>query len=377
MHSPEPPPIIDDRPYRSSSGPSGTSRVPPQDLDAERAVLGSILIHNDAVFTALEELTPEDFYRPAHQLIMRAMTELATKSEPVDTVTLSAVLKAKSELEAAGGLAAIVSLSTAVPTAANVKYYADIVRKKSTLRKLIGTATEIVTQAYDAPDPDVVVDDAERKVFEVCQTKARQGITRIDKVVAEAFRRIEKLAEQKKDITGVATGINDLDNMTAGLQPSDLVIVAGRPSMGKCLAADSELVLEDGSIATIEAIHRARTARLLTLNDRFKLELTSPSAFVDDGEKPVFRVTTRLGRTIETTATHPFLTIEGWRPLGELASGARIAVPRVARVRTRGAARGGGEARRLSARRRLSHGQLDHLHQLQSTRARRLRRVRA
>src|SRR5262245_29042860 len=109
MHSPEPPPIVDDRPYRSPSPPSSSmSRVPPQDVDAERAVLGSVLIHNDAIFTAIEELTPEDFYRPAHQLIMRAMTELATKSEPVDTVTLSAALKAKGELEAAGGLASIV-----------------------------------------------------------------------------------------------------------------------------------------------------------------------------------------------------------------------------------------------------------------------------
>src|SRR5262245_31824441 len=157
MHTSEsPPPILEDRPREDRPFRSGqTNRVPPQDLDAERAVLGSILIHNDAVFTALEELVPEDFYRPGHQLIMRGMTELATKSEPVDTVTLSSLLKAKGELEACGGLAAIVALSTAVPTAANVKYYADIVRKKSTLRKLIGAATEIVTQAYDAPDPDV------------------------------------------------------------------------------------------------------------------------------------------------------------------------------------------------------------------------------
>src|SRR5688500_14679118 len=130
MHTQDaPPPImVDDRPYRASST---VSRLPPQDLDAERAVLGSILIHNDAVFTALEELLPEDFYKPAHQLIMRSMMELATKSEPVDTVTLSAALKAKGDLEAAGGLAALVALSTAVPTAANVKYYSDIVRKKS------------------------------------------------------------------------------------------------------------------------------------------------------------------------------------------------------------------------------------------------------
>lgn len=236
MHTREEPPhSLNDQPpgFRENNfQPIGT-RLPPQDLDAERAVLGSILIHNDAVFTALEELTAEDFYKPAHKLVFASMEELAKKSEPVDTITLSALLKTKGELEAAGGLAALVSLSTTVPTAANIKYYSDIVRRKSTLRKLIGAATGIASAAYEAQDPDGVVDEAEKKIFDVCSSRSRQGMTRINKVVTDAFRRIERLAEQKRDITGVSTGITELDSMTAGLQPSDLIIVAGRPAMGK------------------------------------------------------------------------------------------------------------------------------------------------
>ncbi len=292
MHLDGPPPPGEDRPYRSSN-----ARVPPQDLDAERAVLGSILINNDAVFTALEDLTPEDFYRPAHQLVFRAMTELATKSEPVDTVTLSAVLKTKGELEASGGLAGLVMLSSAVPTAANVKYYSDIVRKKSTLRKLIGAATEIVTQAFDAPDPDVVVDDAERKIFEVCTNKARSGMTKVDKIVADAFRMIEKRAEQKKQITGVPTGITDLDHMTAGLQPSDLVIVAGRPSMGK-----TSFAVGMGMNA---AVHEGTAVAI------FSLEMSK--------EQLVIRMLCSEGRINASRMRTGFLTEEDWPKLARVA----------------------------------------------------------
>src|SRR5207249_1244376 len=118
--------------------------------------------------------------------------------------------------------------------------------------------------------------------------------------------------------SGVPSGFYDLDSLTSGFQRSDLIIVAARPSMGKCLSYDSEIVLEDGSIATIEDIYKQQSARLLTLSDDYKLSWTAPSVFVDDGQKPVFKVITKLGRTIETTITHPFLTINGWKKLSEL-----------------------------------------------------------
>lgn len=209
------------------------TRVPPQDVDAERAVLGSVLIHNEAMFTVVEELTAEDFYRPAHQFVFGAMTELVAKGEPVDAVTISSQLKAKDQLEQAGGLAALVSLGEAVPTAANVRHYAGIVKKKSMLRRLISAATDIATSAYESTEPESTVDQAEKAIFEIAKQKARQGMTPVNEIVVEAFKRIEKLAEQSSAVTGVPTGINDLDVRLSGLQPSDLVIVAGRPSMGK------------------------------------------------------------------------------------------------------------------------------------------------
>src|SRR5438552_3127014 len=148
------------------------------------------------------------------------------------------------------------------------------------------------------------------------------------RTVFRAMLDLSALYEQKQAVTGVPSGFHDLDNLTAGFQPSDLVIVAGRPSMGKCLAADAEILLSDGSVRTIEQIVNARSARLLTLTDRWKFRMTEPAAFVDDGVKPMFEVTTRLGRKVRTTATHPFLTIDGWRPLADIRAGERIAVPR-------------------------------------------------
>lgn len=259
MHHPdEPPPHLYDEPPppldgdrsggpggprgpRGPGGPGGgggggggsVARVPPQDIDAERAVLGAVLLENDAINIAVELLTAEDFYRPGHRVVFAAMLELSQKGEPVDAITISSRLKEKGELDQAGGVPAIVGLAEAVPTAANIKHYGELVRKKSMLRKLITAATEIVTDAYGVVDPDAAVDRAEKQIFDIAKAKAKQGITPVSEIVVEAFKRIEKLAEQKQAITGVHTGIVDLDHKTAGLQPSDLIIVAGRPSMGK------------------------------------------------------------------------------------------------------------------------------------------------
>jgi replicative DNA helicase len=215
----------------------------------------------------------------------------------VDTVTLSALLKQKGELEAAGGLQALASLASSVPTAANVKYYADIVRKKSTLRKLIAAATGIVTSAFETTDPDGVVDEAERAVFEVCQTKARRGITPIGEVVTEAFKRIEKLAEEKSAITGVSTGLSDLDSITSGLQASDLVIVAGRPSMGK-----TSFALGMGLHASV---NHAKTVAV------FSLEMSK--------EQLVMRMLCSEGRIDSARMRGGFLTEDDWPKLARAA----------------------------------------------------------
>ena len=208
-------------------------RVPPQDIEAERAVLGSVLLSNEAIFTAIEALVPEDFYRPQHQVIYQSMLDLATKSEPIDTITLQAALKAAGTAEQAGGLLTLVELAQAVPTAANIRHYAELVKNKAVLRRLIQAATEIAGSSFEGGQADEVLDRAERAVFEISMAKSRRGVSPLSEVVKDAFKRIEMLYEQKKEVTGVATGFLDLDRMTSGLQPSDLIIVAGRPSMGK------------------------------------------------------------------------------------------------------------------------------------------------
>ncbi len=217
----------------SSAGGPVKGRTLPQDVEAERAVLGSILISNEAIYTAIERIDPGDFYRPQHQRIFRAMQDLAKRSEPVDVVTLTSRLRADGELEAAGGVAGLIELGEAVPTAANIRYYLEIVRKKSMLRRLIQAATDIAAGAYEAPDAEETVDAAEKAIFDIAKAQTRKGVTPISEIVATAFQRIEKLAEARSPITGVSTGIHALDQKTAGLQPSDLIIVAGRPSMGK------------------------------------------------------------------------------------------------------------------------------------------------
>lgn len=208
-------------------------RILPQDVEAERAVLGSVLLQPEAMYEAIEQVDGPDFYRPAHRLIFEAMKELSSNSEPIDPITMSSHLKSRGELDQVGGAQALLALSEAVPTAANVRYYASIVRKKGMLRRLIESATEVVQKAFEATDPDQAVDAAEQAIFEVAKAKAKQGITPIHEIVASAFEGIEKLAQQRKAITGVPTGIGRLDAMLSGLQSSDLVIVAGRPSMGK------------------------------------------------------------------------------------------------------------------------------------------------
>ena len=156
-----------------------------------------------------------------------------------------------------------------------------------------------------------------------------QQLVHIKHIVEDSFQRIEQRYENRDTLSGIPSGFYDLDALTSGFQPSDLLIVAARPSMGKCLSFDSEIVMSDGSIETIESICQTQNGKLLTLQDDFKLSVTKPSVYVDDGLKPVFRVTTRLGRSVETTITHPFLTLSGWKPLAEIVIGSKIAIPRV------------------------------------------------
>jgi len=209
-------------------------KVPPQNLEAESSVLGGVLLENDAINLILELLKPEDFYRESHRKIFRAMIEITDRNDPVDLITLSEFLKSKNELEAVGGTAYLASLADFVPTAANISHYARIVREKGILRSLISTATEIATRGYEEQgNVEEFLDAAEKVIFDISEKKIKASFVAVGDMITDTLKTIDRLYQRKEMVTGVPTGYEDLDKLTAGLQPADLIIVAGRPGMGK------------------------------------------------------------------------------------------------------------------------------------------------
>ncbi len=213
-------------------------RVPPQNIEAEQAVLGAMLIDKEAIAKVTEILTSDDFYREAHRVIFNAMMELYNKNEAVDMVTITEVLKRDNKLEDIGGIAYITSLANVVLTAANVKYHADIVAEKSVLRQLVRVSTEIAAMGYEAGDDvGTLLDNAESRILEISNRKKKADFTPINDVLMESVQSIEKLLNNRGGLTGLPTGFADLDKLTSGLQPSDFIILAARPSMGKTALA--------------------------------------------------------------------------------------------------------------------------------------------
>ena len=209
-------------------------RIPPQNLEAEYAVLGAMLIEKEAIAKVTEFLRAGDFYREANRLIFDAMMELYNKGEAIDMVTVTEHLRKQDKLERVGGIAYITSLANAVPTAANVVHHGKIVEEKSILRHLINSATQIAGMGYeDSEDVEDILDKAEKSIMEVSGRKISGDFTSIKDVVYKAFDKIEHLFQSKGAITGLPSGFKDLDKLTAGLQPSDLILIAARPSMGK------------------------------------------------------------------------------------------------------------------------------------------------
>ena len=213
-------------------------RVPQQNIEAEQAVLGAMLIDKEAIAKASEILTSSDFYREAHRVIFNAMLELYNKNEAVDMVTVTEILKRDNKLEDIGGLAYITSLANVVLTAANVKYHADIVAEKSVLRQLVRVSTEIAAMGYEAnEDVGTLLDTAESRILEISNRKKKADFTPINDVLMESVQNIEKLINNKGGLTGLPSGFADLDKLTSGLHPSDFIILAARPSMGKTALA--------------------------------------------------------------------------------------------------------------------------------------------
>jgi replicative DNA helicase len=213
-------------------------RIPPQNLEAEQSVLGSMLIDKQAILRAMEILRPRDFYGEAHQTIFAALTRLFDRGGAVDLVTVTEELRQEGNLDKVGGVSYLTSLANFVPTAANIEHYARIVEEKAILRDLIKAATEIVGKAYAArEDVEIVLDEAEQGIFSVSQRRNVQGYVPLKEVLIQTLERIEYLYANKGSALGVPTGFKDLDSLTSGLQPSDLVILAARPSVGKTTLA--------------------------------------------------------------------------------------------------------------------------------------------
>jgi replicative DNA helicase len=237
-------------------------RLPPQNLEAEVSVLGGVLLDNEALNRVLEVMKEGDFYRESHRKIFSAILDLYEKSEPVDLITLTEALKKRDALEAVGGVEYLNSLVNSVPTAANISYYAKIVKEKAILRKLINRSTDIISQVYGVSgDVDDFLDQAERSIFEISEDRVRPSFYSLKDIIKSSFKTIERLYEKHQLITGVPTGFTKLDELTSGLQPSDLIIIAGRPSMGKtALALDiaAHAAVEGGTPSAIFSLEMAK-----------------------------------------------------------------------------------------------------------------------
>ncbi|HEM8948098.1 TPA: replicative DNA helicase [Enterococcus faecium] len=209
-------------------------RIPPQNIEAEQAVLGSVFLDAETIIDSMEYIEPKDFYRRGHQIIFETMIELNDRNEAIDVVTVKDRLEQANLLEDAGGLSYLSDLALAVPTAANIVYYAKIVEEKSLLRTLIQTATGIVTKGFEqGEEVQTILDDAERSILEVSEKRNRSGFLSIAEVLNSTIENIDRLAQNNEEITGLPTGYQGLDKMTAGFQPEELIILAARPAVGK------------------------------------------------------------------------------------------------------------------------------------------------
>ena len=252
-------------------------RTLPHNLEAEKCVLGAILIDNPSFNQAAEVIDAGDFFRDAHRRIFEKMIGLSERSQPIDPVTLKDELTRTGELDEVGGPAYVASLTDGVPRSANVEYYAKIVKEKSTLRKLIQSASEVLGRAYDAEqDADDLLDEAERSIFQIAEHRLRTGFVPLSELVNSGYELIEKLQEHKGLVTGVPTGFTDLDEMTSGFQPSDLVIVAARPSMGK-----TSLVLNMAMHCGLDAGRTVGVFSLEMSRDQLFLRMLTSEARVD------------------------------------------------------------------------------------------------
>jgi replicative DNA helicase len=258
-------------PITEPSRPIVAGKVPPQNLEAEQAVLGSILLKAETFGTVLEILKPQDFYKDSHKIIFEVMVDLFEKNDPQDVLTVSNLLRDKNKLDSVGGSTYLAALTSIIPVTANISSYAKIIREKSILRRLIEVNSDIAARCYEEQnDIDILVDEAEQAIFDIAGKQGGQGFTSIKSIVPEAFATVEQLYKRKELITGVPTGYIEIDKMTAGLQSSDLIIIAARPSMGKTslamnIAQHASLIEKTGvAVFSLEMSKEQLVMRLLS-----------------------------------------------------------------------------------------------------------------
>ena len=310
----------------------------PHNWETERTLLGGLLIDMPQLADVMEKVKAEDFHKPAHQHLFALFIEMSEQGRGGDLVAVIDEVGRRPDAERFGGVAYIGALPNACPSVENLNVYAIRVREHAVRRRLVMAARAMVEDVNEG-EKDLIrlLDDAEKSIFDISQLSGNRDwhplSTLVDEQILEIQRRQQLMQEMRASgqtimLTGIPTGFADLDRMLAGLQKSDLLILAARPAMGKCLSAAAEVLLSDGRVQRIGEVVRRGEGEVLSLGEDGRLSAARIGAVVDDGMKPVFRVTTRLGRQVETTLSHPFLTVSGWRQLAEICVGEHIAVPR-------------------------------------------------
>jgi len=333
-----PRPVLSTYPDSAPRPPAqiATGVAPPHSLEAEQSVLGGILLSDRAMYGLVieEGLKPEDFYRERHRLIYESMLALYRESEPIDVLTVAEHLRSAGRLDDVGGKAAIDELTGGVPGLGGIRRYAQIVREHALMRRLLSTTYEIQASVLNhSAAPRELVEQAERAMLEVAHDDRQKDFRTIDEILHDELKKMEKLSREGTALTGTPSGFRDLDEITGGFQPGNLIIIAARPSMGKCQVG-SALVYDAFTGARrrldeVVALHEAgEEVWVTTVGPDLRLRHARVSATFRNGVKPVLRVTTRLGRRTDLTAGHPLLTLDGWKRVDELVPGSRIGVPR-------------------------------------------------
>jgi replicative DNA helicase len=302
-------------------------RNPPHSREAEESVIGAVLLSEEAVNEVMDRLHPPDFYVPAHQAIFEAMRELFDTNQAIDAVTVSEALRRRGELEKVGGVSYLTRLVDIVPSTSNILYYAGIVEEHAKRRELIRAGASVTDVAFDIDEEIAhVLDRAEQAVLSVAERRSAQTLLEVGPLFSDVLEHIELLEQRGSELTGLATGFVDLDKKLAGLQAANLVVIAARPAMGKCLAGSSRVY--DPATGAVTAIRDlALGTSVLSLSEHLIAQVADQTEWIDQGFQDTFRLLTRLGRAVTATGTHPLLTVHGWRELRDLRPGMEIAVP--------------------------------------------------